>query len=58
MTLSKLARIALGIPVVGLVAASLAWQIARMHRDDREALAAAIWDVFFAGDEVTQRGGK
>lgn len=28
MTLSKLARIAVGVPVVATVAASLAWQIA------------------------------
>lgn len=53
MNIRKLFRIAMGAPVVVYIAASLAWDIWRMPRGEREEFAEALHDVLFERD-----GGK
>ena len=50
MNLSRLIRIAVGVPIILGISASLAWQLARMSRADREELIAVWGHMFFTGD--------
>lgn len=49
--LERLARIAVGVPMVVGIIASFAWEIAKMPSAERDELYAVAWDAFFVGED-------
>ena len=48
--LSKLARLAVGLPILGGIVVSLAWELAKMPKEERSDLMETLLDVFLVGD--------
>lgn len=55
--LVKLARVAMGLPIVAGIAVSFAWEIAKLSKDERDQLYASAWDALFLDEVIGAKGG-